>query len=295
MGDSLLIVGQLMAFGLVWGGLYAILAMGLNLIYGVMKILNIAHGELLMLGGYIAFWLFTLWQISPLASVPLAALVLFALGLVINRLVVEPIVKVSRSIDMMERATLIAFFGVLLVIQNGALLIWSGDYRVISYLTQSVSLLGVSASAGRLVVFATAMLVAVLMHLFLTRTFLGKAIRAMSQDREVALLMSIDARRVGLISFGIGSALAGIAGVLAGLIYVITPTLGLMFTLKAFTVLVVGGLGSMGGALLAGLGLGIAESLGSFLLGEGYKKAIDYVVLVIVILLLSYGWGLRRV
>lgn len=281
---------QLTAFGLVWGGLYALTAHGLNLIYGVMKVLNIAHGEFLMLGAYLTFWLLTLWGIDPLLSLLVVLPVLFLFGAVVHRAVVHPLLGASRgSTLMLEKSTLIAFFGVLMVVQNGALLLWTGDYRVVEYLGQSIHLGPVALAANRLVVLAAAIVVSVLLHLFLHHTFTGKAIRAVSQDREAGMLMAVDASRIALISFGLGAAIGGLAGGLVALIYVITPTMGILFTVKAFTVMVVGGLGRVMGTLGAGLALGVAEAWGSFLLGEGYREAIDYVLLVGIILLVSHG------
>ncbi len=271
---------QLLLFGVVWGGLYALIATGLNVIYGVMKILNIAHGELLMLGAYMSFWMFTLWNVSPLVSVPLAAVAMFVFGIVIHKTLIAPLVAHSASMEAFEYATLIVFFGVLLILQNVALLLWSADYRVISYATEPVSLGPVSVASNRLIVLLVALAVSALMFIGLRYTMLGKAIRAVSQDMTTARLMGVNVKRVGLIGFGIGSALAGIAGSLASTIYVITPTVGLLFTIKAFTVMVVGGLGSQVGILLAGLSLGILESFASFLIGAEYKDLSGYVLLI---------------
>jgi len=271
---------QLLLFGVVWGGLYALIATGLNVIYGVMKILNIAHGELLMLGAYMTFWMFTLWNVSPLVSLPLVAVAMFVFGIVIHKTLITPLVAHSASMEAFEYATLIVFFGVLLILQNVALLLWTADYRVISYATEPVSLGPVSVASNRLIVLLVALAVSALMFIGLRYTMLGKAIRAVSQDMTTARLMGVNVKRVGLIGFGIGSALAGIAGSLASTIYVITPTVGLLFTIKAFTVMVVGGLGSQVGILLAGLSLGILESFASFLIGAEYKDLSGYVLLI---------------
>jgi len=271
---------QLLLFGVVWGGLYALIATGLNIIYGVMKILNIAHGELMMLGAYMTFWMVSLWNVSPLVGLPLAAAAMFLFGIVIQKLLIDPLVAHNLSMGEFENATLIIFFAVLLILQNGALLLWSADYRVISYATDPVSLGPLSVAGNRLIVVLVALVVSALMFIGLQYTMLGKAIRAVSQDMTTARLMGVNVKRIGLIGFGIGSALAGIAGNLASTIYVITPTVGLLFTIKAFTVMVVGGLGSQGGTLLAGLLLGILESFASFFLGAEYKDFSGYVVLI---------------
>ena len=288
---TLAIALQLTLFGLVWGGLYALTAHGLNLIYGVMKILNIAHGEFVMLGAYTTFWLLTLAGVSPLASVLLAAPAAFLLGLVIHAVVVSPLVRASGgSVVALEQSTLIVFFGVLMIIQNGALFLWTADYRVVEYLGAPVGWGDVRIAANRLVVLAASVVVTALLHLFLARTYMGKAIRAVSQDREVGMLLAIDARAVALVAFGLGAGLAGAAGALVAMIYVFTPAMGILFTVKAFTVMVVGGFGRVTGTLVAGLLLGVTESWGAFALGEGYREAISYVVLVLLILLSSYGW-----
>jgi branched-chain amino acid transport system permease protein len=273
-------VVQLLLFGVVWGGLYALIALGLNLIFGVMKILNIAHGELLMLGAYLAFWLFTLWGVSPLVTVPLAAIAMCLFGLVIQKALIDPITARSRTVAGFENATLIVFFGVLLILQNVALLLWTADYRSISYMTEPVRLGEFSVAANRLVVLAAALVLSALMFALMQRTMLGKAIRAVSQDRDTAKLMGINTRRMGMVGFGLGSAIAGAAGALASTIYVITPTVGLLFTIKAFTIMVVGGLGNQFGIFVAGLALGVVESFASYLIGAEFKDATGYVLLI---------------
>jgi branched-chain amino acid transport system permease protein len=282
---NLTTIFQLLLFGLVWGALYALIATGLNVIYGVMKILNIAHGEFLMLGAYLTYWLFTLFDISPLASIPLAAVTMFVFGLLIHQLIIKPLQTHGLTIEGYENATLIIFFGVLLILQNVAMLLWSSDYRSVTYLTEPVRLGGLSVATNRLLVVAVALLLTAAMYIGQKYTLVGKAIRAVSQDRDTAKLMGIDVNRIGLLGFGIGSALAGIAGSLASTIYVITPTIGLLFTIKAFTVMVVGGLGNQIGILVAGLALGVMESLASFVIGPEFKDATGYVLLIGFILL----------
>lgn len=271
---------QVLLFGVVWGGLYTLIATGLNVIYGVMKILNIAHGELLMLGAYLTFWLFTLWDVSPLLSMPLAAVAMFAFGVIIQKLLIEPLMVRTKTLAAFENATLIIFFGVLLILQNVAMLLWTADYRVLSYLNDPVTLGGLSVAANRLVVAAVALAVSGMMYVGMQYTLVGKAIRAVSEDRDTAKLMGINVKQIGLLGFGIGAALAGTAGSLASTIYVITPTVGLLFTIKAFTVMVVGGLGSQMGILYAGMALGILESAASYILGAEYKDVTGYVLLI---------------
>ena len=279
--------------GAVWGGVYTLVAMGLNLIFGVMRILNIAHGELVMLGAYFGFWLFTLWGISPLLGALLVVPPMFLLGTLLQRLVVDPIARASASTEAIERASLVAFFGVLLILQNVALSLWGTDYRIVSYRSEPVHIGQIAISQSRLLILALSLLLTALLHVFLRRSLTGKAFRAVSQDREVALFMGIDARRMGLMSFGIGSALAGTGGVLASMMYLFTPVVGLSFTIKAFSVMVLGGLGSPLGALAAGLAIGIAESLVSYAFGEGYRDVIGYFLLVLFVLGTAFLPGLR--
>jgi len=286
-------LAQLLIFGLTWGGLFALTANGLNLINGVTNILNLAHGELVMLSAYTMFWLFTILGLSPILSMLASAPLFFLIGMAIQRLVVYPIIKADPRIDRVERASLIVFFGVLLFIQNSALLIWSADYRVVTYLNEPLKFWKLSIAANRVVVLIVALMVCFMLHFFLKNTFLGKAIRAISQDREAGMVLGINPTYMGLLSFGLGTALAGMSGSLAGMIYVITPTMGFIFTIKSFIVMLIGGLGSTMGTLVAGICLGVFEALGAFLLGEGYKEAIDYIVLLLFILLMSKGYIFR--
>ena len=279
--------------GLVWGGVYATIALGLNLIYGVMNILNIAHGELVMVGAFFAFWLFTLWGVNPFLSAVLILPLMFGFGVVLQSAVVDPISRVSRSVETLESGSLVAFFGVLLILQNGALSLWATDYRTVPYLAQPVQIGGATVTVSRLLILGIAVIVPFLVHFFLSRTLLGKAIRAVSQDREVGLLLGVNARAIGLLTFGIGAALAGMAGALVSMIYLFTPVVGLIFTVKGFTVMVLGGLGKPLGALGAGLSIGVAEAVISFFVGEGYRDVIGYVLLVAFVLFVYFVPGVR--
>ncbi len=275
---------QLLLFGIGWGALYALVATGLNLIYGVMKILNIAHGELLMLGAYLTFWMFSLWNVSPLVSLPISAIAMFCLGIVIHRGLISLIQRRNPSPEAFEHATLIVFFGVLLILQNVALTLWSADYRIVNYMSGPISIGDLSIAANRVVVAVVAIVLTIVMSAVMRLTMFGKAIRAVSQDGTTALLMGIDVDRVGMFGFGVGAALAGAAGGLASMIYVITPTVGMLFTIKAFTVMVIGGLGSQLGALVAGFALGILEAFAGFSIGAEYKDVVGYSMLIVFIL-----------
>ena len=289
MGFNYQMFLQLIVFGLVAGGLYALVASGLSLIYGVMKILNIAHGEFLMISAYFMFWLFTLSGVSPLLSIIVTAPLMFGLGVLIFKVAVNPLERVG-SRHLVERSTLIAFFGLLIVFQNTALVLWSADYRVVTYLFNPLRFLFFNISANRIVVLGISIAVIFTLDFFLRHTYSGKAIRAITQDREASMLMAINAERLSLICFGLGTALAGIAGSLGGILNVITPTMGFPFLIKAFVVMIIGGLGNMRGCLYAGFFLGVFEFIGAYFIGEGYRSAIDYIILVVFLLLISRGY-----
>jgi branched-chain amino acid transport system permease protein len=283
---------QVTLFGLVWGGLYALTASGLTLVAGVMKIMNIAHGDMMMIGAYVAFWAFSLGGISPVVSVALAGPLLFLLGLALHRLLVQPVTAASTTVPQLERGTLIGFFAVVVILQNIALLLWGADYRVVTVLQAPVPAVGLSLA--RIVVFVLSLLLVGLLHILLVKTRFGAAVRAVSQDRNMAAMLAIDTRRIDMLAFALGTGLAGAGGALASMIYVVTPTMGLIFTLKAFTVMVVGGVGNLAGTLIAGLLLGAAEELGALIVGDEYRDVIGYGILTVVILLISYGYISRR-
>ena len=280
---------QIIIFGLVAGGLYALAASGLSLIYGVMQILNIAHGEFLMIGAYVMFWLFTLADVSPLWSMAVTAPMMFVLGLVVFKVVVIPLQRVGSS-HLFEMSTLIAFFGILIVVQNLALVLWTADYRVVTYMQKPLRLFFLDISINRLVVLGVSIVIILILEFFLTRTYAGKAIRAITQDREAAMLMAINADKLSLLCFGLGTALAGLAGSLGGVLSVITPHMGFPFLIKAFVIMIIGGLGNMLGCLYAGFMLGVLEFVGAYFIGEGYRSAIDYVIMVVFLLLVSRGY-----
>lgn len=283
---------QITLFGLVWGGLYALTASGLTLVVGVMKIMNIAHGEMMMIGAYVAFWAFTLAGVPPVVSIALAGPLLFVLGMALYKILVQPVTAISMTVAQLERNTLIGFFAVVVILQNVALLLWGADYRVVTTLQYPVPIVGLSVA--RIVVFALSLLLVGLLHLLLVKTRFGAAVRAVSQDRNMAAMLAIDTHWIDIMAFALGTGLAGAAGALASMIYVVTPTMGLVFTLKAFTVMVVGGVGNLAGTLIAGLLLGAAEELGALVIGDEYRDVIGYGILTIVILLISYGYIRRR-
>lgn len=275
---------QVTLFGLVWGGVYALMSGGLNLIFGVMRVLNVAHGELVMLGAFAAFWLFTLWGVNPVVAILIAGPGAALLGVLLHDLVAEPLIRTSRSVPDLERMTLIAFFGVILVLRDSALALFKPQFRAIEYLNKPVSLGPLSIAPSRLVVLGVAALITLGMFYLLHRTTLGKALRAVSQDRDAARLLGVSVRSINRWGFAIGSGLAGISGALLMMIYVISPSMGVGFTSKAFAISVLGRLGNNVGALVASLTLGLVEVYTSLVIGESYRDVVGYMLLVIVIL-----------
>jgi branched-chain amino acid transport system permease protein len=291
--DKLIIFFQLLFLGIIGGLLNALVANGLNIIFGVMGILNIAHGAFLMVGAYLTFWLFHLWNISPLWSLPLSMVLLMSLGAVLQTFVVSPIVRANPSKEAIEKHSLIAFFGVLILIENMALLLFSPDYRSVDYLNNPVHFLNISLSLNKLIVFGVSLVLNLALILFMSRTWTGKAMRAITQNHEASTLLAISPKYMGYLSFMIGSALSGAAGTLSSMLFVTTPTMGFPFLIKAFAVMVIGGHGNFSGTFVAGIVLGIAESFSGFVIGENYREAVDYMILLPFLFLVSKGYIFR--
>ncbi len=276
-------------FGLLVGGLYGLGAVGLSLVFGVLKMLNVSHGELIMLGGYISFWLFTLWGIDPFASLLVSAPALFVVGLLLYQVLFHRLISFPDE-QKLKNSVLVGF-GLALILQTLAIAAWTADERVItaSYAGQVVPLAGVVVPVARLAGLAVAFLVLGGLHLFLYRTYPGKAIRAIAEDGEAASLVGIPVRRIFLLALGLGSALAGVAGTLVSVSDTISPSIGLSWTLKALIVVVLGGVGNIFGTFVAGLSLGVAESLSGFFLGNLYREVMGLVLFFLVLSLRPRG------
>jgi branched-chain amino acid transport system permease protein len=283
------VVAQNVVFGLFVGGLYGVAAVGLSLVFGVMRVLNVAHGELLMLGGYASIWLFTLLKVDPFISLLVCAPLLFLLGVLLNQGLYRFVSRLDEE-NRIKNSLLISF-GLTLILQNIAIQLWTADERSITtgYAGQSLSLGGVVLPYTRLAGLVAALVVIVALHRFLHGTYTGKAIRATALDWEAATLAGIDVRRVYLLTFALGSALAGIAGTLVSVGYSVYPSIGLAWTLKALVVVVLAGMGSILGAIAAGLVLGVAESLSVVGLGPAYREVVGLVIFLLVLLVRPRG------
>lgn len=280
---------QLIFVGLIIGSIYALIAVGLNLIYGTMRLLNIAHGEIIMVGAYTTFWLFTLLGISPLLSLLFSAFVSAILGALIGQFVFLPIIRKTKSVAALESNSLLIFFAFSIIFQNVASLLWSADIRGYTYFNQVVKIMGVPLMLNRIMAFLIALIVSVLCYLLLQKTMLGKAVRALIQDREASQLVGINTKRIYLFSFSISFAMAGLAGCLISMFYEITPFMGFPYTVTAFVVIVLGGLGNIMGSLLGGFLLGLVETIGISITSPGLRSIISYGIFVLVILIRPKG------
>ena len=271
-------LATILASGVLLGALYGLMSYGLGLIYGVMRIVNLAHGAMLTLGAYGTLWLFTTYRIDPLWSVFFTAAATFVLGVVVE------IVLVRRIQQGPAISSLLLLFGVWLVVKNVLYLTFGGDDQSIltSYTFDRVQI-GIPVSVTRLLVFVVSLICFGLLELLLHHTYPGRAIRAVSQDREAAALAGIDVDRTSALTFGLGSALAGAAGSLMALIYSFNPEFGGSFLLKSFCVVVLGGLESTVGILLGGFVLGIAESLSVVVLPASFQDLVSFVLLVTIL------------
>lgn len=276
---------QTIVSGFLTGSLYALIGIGLTIIFGVMRVINFAHGELLMIGMYITYWLFHLLGVDPLLSLLVTMPLLFLLGAGIQRWLIAP------SIRAPEENLILLTVGVSLVLSNLALLLWTADYRTVkaSYSGLAWRLGGISFSVPLLMGFGIALALTGVLFLFLMRTDMGRAIRATAQNRESALLMGIPVQKISMITFGIGASLAGAAGTLLDPVYYIYPNVGAPFTLKAFVIVVLGGMGNVVGALTGGLILGVAESLGAVYISTGYRDAVGFVIFLLILTLRPSG------
>jgi branched-chain amino acid transport system permease protein len=276
---------QSLISGILIGGVYALIGIGLTIIFGVMRIINFAHGDLLMLGMYATYFLLTLLKIDPFVSIVIIIPLMFLYGAFLQKIII------NRVLDALPQNQILLTIGMGLVMSNTIMLAFTSDYRILStsYSSGSFNLLGISLSGPLAVSFVITVAITAALYWFLYRTDTGQAIRATAQDREAAKLMGINVSRMSMIAFGIGTALAGTAGALISPTYYIFPQVGSVFTLKAFVITVLGGMGSIVGATLGGVLIGVTESVGGVYLGSGWKDVIVFVLFLLVLLFKPSG------
>ncbi|MEG9883282.1 MAG: branched-chain amino acid ABC transporter permease [Hyphomicrobiales bacterium] len=276
-----MLLPQILLNGVLTGGLYGLMAFGMALVWGVLKILNLAHGSLIMLGGYMVYYLFTLFGLDPFAALPIAALFMFVFGYLLQRFLINLIVRATML------STLLIAFGIDVIITYLAQLFFSADFRTINpaYSGANFSVLGLTVPVVGLAAFIIAVILAAAIWFVLNHTPLGRAIRATAQNLTAARLYGIAPVRIYAMTFGIGAALAGVAGGLFGLTTHLTPYIGAELTAKSFVIAIIGGLTNPFNVIFGGIAVGIAEQLGSFYLGATYSDVISFGLLVLVLVL----------
>ncbi len=279
-----MILAQQLVLGLLVGGLYGLAAAGLSLTFGVLRVLNIAHGELLMLGGYGTFWLFTVWGVDPFLSLLGVAPALFVLGLLLFLTLFRFVARAHEEVRI--KNSLLIGFGLTLVFHTLAIRLWTADERSVTtaYAGMATKVAGLTFPLSRLASLLLAFGILAALHFFLSRARWGRAIRATAEDWEAAALMGIPVERTYLLTFALGTALAGVAGGLVSVAYSISPSIGLEWTLKALIVVVLAGLGSLFGSFAGGLLLGVAEAASVVVVGGAYREAVGIVLFLIILL-----------
>ncbi len=276
---------QALISGILVGGVYALMGIGLTIIFGVMRVINFAHGDLMMVGMYLTYFLFTLVGIDPFVSIVIVIPLMFIFGGILQK------VFVNRILGSLPQNQILLTIGLGLIMSNSMMLAFTSDYKILttSYSSSSFTLGGISISQPLAVSFVITAVITALLYWFLMKTDTGQAIRATAQDREAAQLMGINVKWMSILAFGIGSALAGTAGALVSPTYYIFPQIGSTFTLKAFVITVLGGMGSILGATIGGVIIGIAESMSAVYISSGWKDVVVFVLFLLVLLFKPAG------
>jgi branched-chain amino acid transport system permease protein len=271
--------------GILLGGVYAAYSAGFSLIFGVMGVVNLAHGELIMLGAFTSYWMFVFFHLDPYVSLPFATVFLFVIGYVLQKYII------NRVIDRPHIMSYILTFGIHLMVSNMALKLWTHDFRSIttSYSGANAAFWGLNIPYSRFITFVLALIVIAALWFFLTKTETGRAIRATAMDKEVARLMGVNTREIYAVTFGVGAAITGLAGASLSPFVIIFPEMGLQYTIIAFCVVVLGGMGYIPGALWGGIILGLAQSLAATYLSAGISVAITFLILFFMLILRPAG------
>lgn len=277
------LIAELLILGIFLGAFYGLVALGLSLVFGVQNVINLAHGEFLMVGAYLTYFTWSWLDLNPAVAIVASIPIMFSFGAALQWTLLERI-----NLDN-ELTTLIFTFGLALAIRGFAQYAINVDYESVSFLSESVTIGFVTFSLNRPFAFGVAVIATLLFFAFLKYTDWGKAIRATSQNAEIARACGIRTRRVRIVTFGLGAVLAGIAGGIASILYVIFPAMGLQYLLRSFVIVVLGGLGSLVGAVVAGLGFGAIETFGTWYLSSTMAQIIAFVVLILVLIVRPQG------
>ena len=284
------IILQIIVSGLLMGLIFALIAVGLTLVWGVMDILNFAHGEFLMLAMFITFWMFSLWKIDPLLSIPITVAALFAVGVLTYRLIIKKVLNAPGL------TALLATFGLSILIKNLAQFFWSPDFRHIqgAFLSdKALSFWGLNLSLAEVVAAGGSGLITFVIYYLIFKTKTGRAIRATALDRDTALLMGINIDRIFALTFGLGGAWVGVAGALLMNFYYVFPSVGSLFGILAFVTVALGGFGNITGAFLAGVIIGVVETSGGVFIAPVFKYTVVFVMYLVIILIRPkglFGW-----
>lgn len=279
---------QVLIYSIFLGGIYCIAAVGLNLIFGVMKIINFSHGELVMLGAYFAFWIWKFTGITPYVSMVAVFIILALVGFLIYG-----IVKKFEDDPDSELLSLVLTFGFAIVVTNLVRYFWTSRFRGVFLIMKSFEVHGMTISTARFLPFACGLLITIALFIYLKKSYVGMALRAVSQDAEAAQLMGVSKTNAFLVSLGLGCGLAGVAGALFSTIYAVYPEMGFSFTLLAFCIVVLAGLGNFKGVLIASFVLAIAEGMTGFALGSGWKPFATYLIIITALLVRGWYWRQR--
>jgi branched-chain amino acid transport system permease protein len=286
---DLLLSGQLFFAALMLASIYALVALGLNLIYGTMRLLNIAHGEIVMLGGYVTYWSVTMLGVDPLLSIFLSMLFTAGLGAVSYLLLVRKLLRSTTLLARIEANSLLLFFGLSVILQNVAALVFTANERSYPYGNEIISFGDVSLTLSRFIVLAVALVATLGCIAFFRFNLIGMAIRALIQQRDAAALVGINIDRTNLVVFCLGFAMAGLAGTLISMTEQISPYMGFPFTIAAFVVIILGGLGNLYGGLLGAAVLAIVEVYGVAMTSSAYRSILVYGIFIAILLIRPEG------
>lgn len=281
---------QALINGILMGGVYGVMALGLSLIFGVLNIINLAHGNLMVIGMYLSYLLFTLFGVDPYLSLIATAAFLFFIGFFIQRFILNPIVEAP------EEMSVLITLGLGMIIQNVLLMIFGPDYFTVdtSYKLSSLMLIGLSIDVAKIFTFVASLIITAIFFSFLQWTELGRAIRAASNNREAAMLMGINVKKIYCIAFAIGAATVATAGSCVSTFIPTSQGVGILFTMTSFVVVIIGGVGNYLGALAGGFLIGIVEEFGAVLLSGSMKQVVSFGLLIIILLFKPEGLLGRR-